>query len=86
MKAAFLTVLTLRIAFWLERVSRRFVAVMPHAPTAKFDLVASPRELSLENAIYAAQKSPQGYEFIPEDGYFQRVEHLLTQAVNSKTA
>ena len=46
MKAAFLAVLTLRIAFWLERVSRRFIAVIPHAPTAKFDLVAARRELS----------------------------------------
>jgi hypothetical protein len=79
MKAAFLTVLTLRIAFWLERVSRRFVAIVPHAPAAKFDLVANPRELSLEQSIYAAQKTPRGYEFIHEDEYFQRVEHLLAR-------
>ena len=89
MKAAFLTVLILRIpqvaglqfAFWLERVSRRFVAVMPHAPAAKFDLVAAPRELRLEEAVYAARKNALEYEFVPEDEYFQRVEHLLEQSV-----
>ena len=81
MKAAFLTVLTLRIAFWLERVSRRFVAVIPHAPAAKFDLVAAPRELRLEEAVYAAQKNAREYEFMPEDEYFRRVEHLLERAL-----
>jgi hypothetical protein len=89
MKAAFLAVLTLRIpqvaglqfTFWLERVSRRFVAVIPHAPAAKFDLVASPRELSLEEALYAARKNALKYEFVPEDEYFRRVEHLLDRAL-----
>ncbi len=81
MKAAFLTVLTLRIAFWLERVSRRFVAVIPHAPAAKFDLVAAPRELRLEEAVYAARKNALEYEFVPEDEYFRRVEHLLERAL-----
>jgi hypothetical protein len=81
MKAAFLTVLTLRIAFWLERVSRRFVAVIPHAPAAKFDLVAAPRELRLEQALYAARKSAREYEFVPEDEYFRRVEGLLEHSV-----
>ena len=84
MKAAFLAVLTLRIAFWLERVSRRFIAVMPHAPAAKFDLVATRRELSLERALYAARTSkpePAGYEFVPEDEYFRRVERLLESSV-----
>ncbi len=81
MKAAFLAVLTLRIAFWLERVSRRFVAVIPHAPAAKFDLVATPRELRLEEAVYAAQKNAREYEFMPEDEYFRRVEHLLERAL-----
>jgi hypothetical protein len=91
MKAAFLAVLTLRIpqvaglhfAFWLERVSRRFIAVIPHAPAAKFDLVAAPRELSLEQALYAARKSVREYEFVPEDGYFRRVEHLLEASAKS---
>jgi hypothetical protein len=81
MKAAFLTVLTLRIAFWLERVSRRFVAIMPHAPAAKFDLVANRRELSLEQRLYAARNPTRNpannYEFIPEDEYFRRVEQVL---------
>ena len=81
MKAAFLAVLTLRIAFWLERVSRRFVAVIPHAPAAKFDLVAVRRELRLEEAIYAARKNAHEYEFVPEDEYFRRVEHLLERAL-----
>ena len=86
MKAAFLAVLTLRIAFWLERVSRRFIAVIPHAPAAKFDLVASRRELSLEEAVYAARTSkPEaaGYEFVPEDEYFHRVERLLQHSAKS---
>jgi hypothetical protein len=86
MKAAFLAVLTLRIAFWLERVSRRFTAVIPHAPAAKFDLVATRHELSLEQTIYAARKSPRDYEFMREDGYFRHVKRLLDQATNSKTA
>jgi hypothetical protein len=77
MKAAFLAVLTLRIALWLERVSRRFIAVIPHAPAAKFDLVSARRELSLEQVLYAARKSAQEYEFVPEDEYFHRVEHFL---------
>jgi hypothetical protein len=89
MKAAFLAVLTLRIAFWLERVSRRFIAVIPQAPAAKFDLVAARRELNLEEAVYAARTSKQPskhssklevareYEFVPEDEYFRRVERLL---------
>jgi hypothetical protein len=81
MKAAFLTVLTLRIAFWLERVSRRFVAVIPHAPAAKFDLVAVRREVRLEQALYAARKSAREYEFVPEDEYFRRVEGLLEHSV-----
>ena len=83
MKAAFLAVLTLRIAFWLERVSRRFIAVIPHAPTAKFDLVAARRELSLERALYAARtsKPEAAYEFVPEDEYFRRVERLLESSV-----
>ena len=85
MKAAFLAVLTLRIAFWLERVSRRFIAVIPHAPAAKFDLVASRRELSLEGAVYAARtsKSESAYEFVPEDEYFHRVERLLQHSAKS---
>ena len=86
MKAAFLAVLTLRIAFWLERVSRRFIAAMPHAPAAKFDLVAARRELRLEGALYAARTSklePVGYEFVPEDEYFRRVERLLESSVKS---
>ena len=89
MKAAFLAVLTLRVpqvagvhfVFWLERVSRRFIAVIPHAPAAKFDLVAAPRELSLEESLYAARKSAREYEFVPEDEYFRRVEHLLERAL-----
>ena len=81
MKAAFLAVLTLRIAFWLERVSRRFVAAIPHAPAAKFDLVAVRRELRLEEVIYAARKNAREYEFVPEDEYFRRVEHLLERAL-----
>jgi hypothetical protein len=83
MKAAFLAVLTLRIAFWLERVSRRFIAVIPHAPAGKFDLVASPRELSLEQSLYAARKSAREYEFVPEDEYFRRVERLLEHSAKS---
>jgi hypothetical protein len=83
MKAAFLAVLTLRIAFWLERVSRRFIAVIPHAPAAKFDLVAAPHELSLEQSLYAARKSAREYEFVPEDEYFRRVERLLEQSAKS---
>ena len=83
MKAAFLAVLTLRIAFWLERVSRRFIAAIPHAPAAKFDLVASRRELSLEQSLYAARTSnlEAAYEFMPEDEYFRRVERLLESSV-----
>jgi hypothetical protein len=83
MKAAFLAVLTLRIAFWLERVSRRFIAVIPHAPAAKFDLVASRRDLSLERAIYAARTSTDGYRFLTQDEYFQRVERLLERSGKS---
>jgi hypothetical protein len=87
MKAAFLAVLTLRIAFWLERVSRRFIAVIPHAPAAKFDLVASRRELSLEQALYAARtstlESAREYEFVPEDEYFRQVERLLASSAKS---
>jgi hypothetical protein len=87
MKAAFLAVLTLRIAFWLERVSRRFIAVIPHAPAAKFDLVASRRELSLEQALYAARtstlESAREYEFVPEDEYFRQVERLLEATAKS---
>jgi hypothetical protein len=83
MKAAFLAVLTLRIAFRLERVSRRFIAVIPHAPAAKFDLVATPRELSLEESLYAARKSAREYEFVPEDEYFRRVERLLESSAKS---
>jgi hypothetical protein len=83
MKAAFLAVLTLRIAFWLEQVSRRFIAVIPHAPAAKFDLVASRRELNLEHTMYAARKSPREYEFVPEDEYFRRVELLLEHSAKS---
>jgi hypothetical protein len=91
MKAAFLAVLTLRIAFWLERVSRRFIAVIPHAPSAKFDLVAARRELSLEQALYAAQTSKRTsnfeaaleYKFVPEDEYFRRVERLLESSAKA---
>jgi hypothetical protein len=87
MKAAFLAVLTLRIAFWLERVSRRFIAVIPQAPAAKFDLVAARRELSLEQALYAARTSKSAaareYEFVPEDEYFRRVERLLEHSAKS---
>jgi hypothetical protein len=91
MKAAFLAVLTLRIAFWLERVSRRFIAVIPQAPAAKFDLVAARRELSLEHALYAAQisrpasnfEAAREYEFVPEDEYFRRVELLLEHSAKS---
>jgi hypothetical protein len=83
MKAAFLAVMTLRIAFWLERVSRRFIAVIPHAPAAKFDLVAAPRELNLEESLYAARKSAREYEFVPEDEYFRRVERLLDHSAKS---
>jgi hypothetical protein len=80
MKATLLTVLTIRIAFWLERVSRRFMTVIPHAPAAKFDLVAARRELSLERSLYAARKS-RGYEFLTQDEYFRQVEQLLEQTV-----
>ena len=91
MKAAFLAVLTLRIAFWLERVSRRFIAVIPQAPAAKFDLVAARRELNLEEAVYAARTSKQSsklevaqeYEFVPEDEYFRRVELLLESSAKA---
>jgi hypothetical protein len=99
MKAAFLAVLTLRIAFWLERVSRRFIAAIPQAPAGKFDLVAARRELSLEQVLYAARSSKQSskqpskrafnfeaareYEFVPEDEYFRRVERLLETSAKS---
>jgi hypothetical protein len=79
-KAAFLAVLTLRIAFWLERVSRRLGVVLPTAPAAKYDLVAARRELSLGEAIYAARRSTRGYELLPEDEYFRRVEGTLERA------
>jgi hypothetical protein len=84
MKAAFLAVMTLRIAFWLERVSRRFIAVIPHAPAAKFDLVAARCELRLDQALYAARSSRSDcrYEFMPEDVYFRRVEQLLEGSAN----
>jgi hypothetical protein len=83
MKAAVLTVLTLRVAFWLERVSRRLVAVIPQAPAAKFDLVAARRDLSLERAVYAARTAQDGYEFLAQDEYFRRVERLLERSVKS---
>jgi hypothetical protein len=50
-------------------------------------LVAARRELSLEQALYAARTSKSAaareYEFVPEDEYFRRVERLLEHSAKS---
>lgn len=67
----------LQVAWWLERMSRRFFVPTIKPPTTRFHQVHAARPLLLEQPIYAAHKPPTEYVFIPEDEYFQRVERIL---------
>jgi hypothetical protein len=67
----------IQIAWWLERVSRRFFVPTIKPPTTRFHQVHAVRSLPLEQPVYAALKPPTEYVFIPEDEYFHRVERVF---------
>ena len=69
--------LVVRIAWTLERLSRRFVPGAPKAPPERLQFAHLARALRLEQPVYAAKRPPQAYVFIPEDEYFQQAEALL---------
>jgi hypothetical protein len=71
------TLIAIQIAWWLERVSRRFFIPTIKPPTTRFHQVRTVRSLPLEQPMYAALKPPAEYVFIPEDEYFHRTERVL---------
>jgi hypothetical protein len=79
-RPAGLTLAAVRVAWLVERLSRRVSRGLfsaPRPPLPRHHFTNEVRTIDLQTPLRAARKPPREVVFIPEDEYFREVERVL---------